>query len=421
MMKYISLKENEKDIKKSDLENIRDITLKEIKENKNVLIYPQNLSVDKELFKVSDNLIGFIKKDDATLHIKSRFGGEKDYFVQYMLCKVLGLDILKLSATKGSVGDIESIAMMLLPQALIKAERQGIYRSYEHFKRNDDKVHGAIDIARHIKQNPVFCGKIAYQSREKSYDNNITQLIRHTLEYMKSSVFGANLLSTSSEIHKIINAFNQATPSYSPQKRVEIIKSNIKPLYHPYFSEYEPLRKICMMILRKQGFGSAINTNGQMFGIIIDIATLWEEYLWKLLEPLEFKHPNNRTKKDKIYACKNPNDFYGFHYYPDFYKKNIVLDAKYKNLHDNTKEKSNFREDFEKMLIYMFLLKAKNGIFVYPSNGQIEDEEAKLKGYGGNVAIYPFAVSTKDELEEFCNEMTEQEENFKNYLKKIPN
>ena len=36
------------------------------------------------------------------------------------------------------------------------------------------------------KKNIPFMGKIAYTTREHSYNNNLTQLVRHTIEYIKT-------------------------------------------------------------------------------------------------------------------------------------------------------------------------------------------------------------------------------------------
>lgn len=42
-----------------------------------------------------------------------------------------------------------------------------------------------IDVARHMKKNTPFIGNIAYSQREYSYDNDLMELVRHTIEYIK--------------------------------------------------------------------------------------------------------------------------------------------------------------------------------------------------------------------------------------------
>ena len=371
---------------------------------------------DKNYIKTG-NLAGFIRLDNKLdFRIKSRFGGEKDYFLQYMICKVFNVNITNLAYSVSKSDELSVMALLFLPAYIMKAYRKGLFRSYKCFKRNDDKVRGAIDVARHIRQNPLFNGKIAYTSREYSYDNHITQLLRHAIEYARTLEIGKSLLSHNLELAKALQEIECATPSYAIQRRNEIINTNKKPFSHPYYSEYADLQKLCLMILRQKGIDFTCNGNENIQGIIFNTSWLWEEYLYSVIKPLGFKHPNNRKKLGKIDVFKTPNDFCGFHYYPDFYKENIVLDAKYKELDKNIKDNEKFTKDFEKMLIYMFLLKTKKGVFVYPSKDK-KINEAKLNGYGEDLCVYSFFVPQNSEnLSDFCSSMEEEEKKLINFI-----
>lgn len=371
---------------------------------------------DKNYIKTG-NLAGFVRLDNILdFRIQSRFGGEKDYFLQYMICKVFNVNITNLAYAVSKSDELSVMALLFLPAYIMKAYRKGLFRSYKCFKRNDDKVRGAIDVARHIGQNPLFNGKIAYTSREYSYDNHITQLLRHAIEYARTLEIGKSLLSHNLELAKALQEIECATPSYAIQRRNEIINTNKKPFSHPYYSEYADLQKLCLMILRQKGIDFTCNGNENIQGIIFDTSWLWEEYLHSVIKPLGFKHPNNRKKLGKIDAFKTENDFCGFHYYPDFYRENIVLDAKYKELDKNIKDNEKFTKDFEKMLIYMFLLKTKKGIFVYPSKDK-KINEAKLNGYGEDLCVYSFLVPQNSKnLNDFCSSMEEEEKKLINFI-----
>lgn len=52
----------------------------------------------------------------------------------------------------------------------------------------------------HIRMNIPFNGKVACKTREHSYDNLTTELIRHRIEFIKASEFGSAVL----EIHDIL-------------------------------------------------------------------------------------------------------------------------------------------------------------------------------------------------------------------------
>ena len=372
---------------------------------------------DNKNYIKTGNLAGFIRLDNKLdFRIKSRFGGEKDYFLQYMICKVFNVNITNLAYSVSKSDELRVMALLLLPAYIMKAYRKGLFRSYKCFKRNDDKVRGAIDVARHIRQNPLFNGKIAYTSREYSYDNHITQLLRHAIEYARTLEIGKSLLSHNLELAKALQEIECATPSYAIQRRNEIINTNKKPFSHPYYSEYADLQKLCLMILRQKGIDFTCNGNENIQGIIFNTSWLWEEYLYSVIKPLAFKHPNNRKKLGKIDVFKTPNDFYEFHYYPDFYKENIVLDAKYKELDKNIKDNEKFTKDFEKMLIYMFLLKTKKGVFVYPSKDR-KINEAKLNGYGEDLCVYSFLIPQNSEnLNDFCSFMEEEEKKLINFI-----
>lgn len=61
-------------------------------------------------------------------------------------------------------------------------------------------VCGTNDVQRYIRMNIPFNGKVACKTREHSYNNFTTELIRHTIEFIKASEFGSAIL----EIHDIL-------------------------------------------------------------------------------------------------------------------------------------------------------------------------------------------------------------------------
>ena len=60
---------------------------------------------------------------------------------------------------------------------IARAYRKGIYRRYRTYENNDSKLKGRIDVARHIRLNPIFNGNIAYSSREYTADNDMNRMI----------------------------------------------------------------------------------------------------------------------------------------------------------------------------------------------------------------------------------------------------
>ena len=413
------------EIKERDFENFQKIANVKIRDLKiddcpNLLVFPHTLDEygdkigDSTIFTIENqtlttgNIMGFIGINNSQLTIGSRFAenDKQDYFLHYMLQKVFSINLfdLKHSTDPDSVFDF---LLYLFPYYLNKALRKGLFKNYQKRDYNDANVRGIIDVNQQIRKNIPFNGKIAYQTREHSYNNHITQLIRHTIQFIGQHKLSGNILRNIPETKDNVSQIILATPTYERNKRTTIINQNLKPLNHPYFIEYKSLQKICLQILQYEQlkFGKK---KDEIYGVLFDGAWLWEEYLNTILEKEGFKHPENRKKKGAIYVFRK-NEGECYRRYPDFYKDNFVLDAKYKNLETNDIG----REDMNQVITYMYLLQAKEGAFIYPEKESKKDnpiEIGVLKGYGNIVNLYHLIIpeNSKD-FKAFTNEIKENE------------
>ena len=346
------------------------------------------------------NLMGFVgfggKDNHGTqVEIRSRFtnNSENDYFLHYMLEKVFRINLFDMNYSH-SKNDGFDLLFLIFPHLLKRALRQGIFRTYRTFQKNDAAVKGVIDINRHIKQNTPFNGKIAYRSREYSADNDITQLIRHTIEFLKQKEIGKSLLSADNDTKDAVKQIVAATDSsYCFQNRAKVIHNNLRPINHPYYSAYKYLQQLCLLILRHQSMQYS-QSNSPVYGILFDGAWLFEEYLWTILKPLDFEHPENKTGKGGIRLfdnSKNDDEEIEFskcyrRIYPDFYRENeIILDAKYKHL-----ENGFIRDDLYQIISYMHTMKIPRGGFIYP----ISSTTSKDQSYEVDVKTYKLANDT---------------------------
>ena len=423
-----------------DLDVFRNYSNKTIKNlcenNPNLIIFPNDnytkdriedlpifsITSDENPKIISGNIMGFVGSGKTQLSITSRFASqEDDYFLHYMLSKVLHLNIVDFSANSSN-DKIFNLMIYLFPKFLENALRQGLYKEYKTNHYNDSNVRGVIEINRHIKNNIPFNGKVAYKTREYSYDNNVTELIRHTIEYLKSLNNISKLLSANSDVQEAVEKIISITPSYDRNARQKVIVSNIKNVNHSYFTEYLPLQKLCLMILqhKMQKFG---NSKKEIYGVLFDGAWLWEEYLATLLKP-EFKHPENKTGKGGIYLFQENNDdttvseskHSRCRRYPDFYRENkaIVLDAKYKHL-DRTVP----REDLYQIISYMHVLSSETGGFIYPNDSKDFDVDSfgTLKGKGGDVNLYGLGIPQNvKSYGDFCKVIEENEKKLRKKL-----
>ncbi len=408
------------DFQKISNTKIKDITLGN---NSNLLVYPQSFSdcedriYDEIVFSLqgskltTGNVMGFVGVNESELTIQSRFAkDEDDYFLHYMLQKVFSINLFELKH-RSNKENIFDFLIYLFPYFLKKAIGQGLFKEYQKNSYNDANVRGNIDVNAHIRNNIPFNGKIAYRVREHSYDNKITQLIRHTIEFIKKHKFASGVLTNNNETQNCVMQIVQATPTYDYNLRRSVINMNLRPLIHPFYSDYKDLKKICMQILRFEGlkFGEK---DDKIYGLLFDGAWLWEEYLNTILKDCNFKHPLNKTSKGAIHLFA---DTKSYKRYPDFWKDNFIIDAKYKQLSGSID-----RNDMNQIISYMYVKQAELGGFLYPTKhaDKLECKNiGELNGYGGFVKTWSMPIPQKaDNFNNFCLLMSENEKSLKEMI-----
>ena len=348
-------------------QKVADKTLEQL-EKEGVFVFPnaikdaENITKDQMILQGintcyrTSNVMGFLGYGKERLVIESRFSiDEHDYFFEYLLERVLDYpNILDLNTDTSQDTKLFNLFLFLFPRYLKLAMRKGAYKTYIHNRYNDSNVNGTIDIARHIRQNTPFTGKVSYNQREFSYDNYLMELIRHTIEFIKTKSYGNKLLSS---VKDEVTAVVKATSKCEYYNRRKIIIENKKnPIRHAYFCEYRELQRLCILILQheKHQIGSGLR---QIHGILFDGAWLWEEYINSLIGEF-FYYPMNKGGKgaQRLFAGN-----IGL-IYPDFisrdFEKRIIADAKYKPVGNigNT--------DYLQVLAYMLRFDAKTGYYL---------------------------------------------------------
>ena len=412
---------------------IADKTIAELcRENENLLIFPFSIETsddrigessvmsilntnDPEKVRISTgNVMGFIGVGDLQIKIKSRFdAGRDDFLLHYMLQKVLSFNLFDLSHNNEQE-DVFDFIMFMFPYFLKAALRQGVYREYQNYQHNDANLKGTIDIGRHISRNVPFIGNIAYSTREYSHDNDMTELIRHTIEFMKTKKYGQAVLNIDKETIENVNTIVEHTPLYSKNDRGSVMSRNLRMKIHPYYTEYRPLQTLCMQILRMEEVKYG-ESDDEICGILFDGAWLWEEYVNTILSNVGFTHPENKLHKGGIYLF---DDHSGVRY-PDFYKDDFVLDAKYKRLGSYDKVSKVDRDDVHQVIAYINALHATRGGFVAPLEQKQEKvPTSRLKDSVSTLSIFGIEISkTASSYADFCEKMIGMEMAFVESLK----
>lgn len=411
---------------------IADKTIAELcRENENLLIFPYSIETsddrigdssvmnilntdDPEQVRISTgNVMGFIGVGDLQIKIKSRFDlGRDDFLLHYMLQKVLSFNLFDLSHNNEQE-DVFDFIMFMFPYFLKAAMRQGLYREYQNYQHNDANLKGTIDIGRHIARNIPFVGNIAYSTREYSHDNNMTELIRHTIEFMKTKKYGQAVLNIDRETIENVNTIVEHTPLYNKSDRNSVISKNLRMKTHPYYTEYRPLQTLCLQILRMEEVKYG-ESDEEICGILFDGAWLWEEYVNTILSKQGFTHPENKLHKGGIYLFEGHSGIR----YPDFYKDDMVLDAKYKRLGSYDKVSKVDPDDVHQVMAYMSALHVDKGGFIAPLEKKQEIvPTSRIYGTSSNLFIFGIEISkTSSSYVNFCGMMAQKEQEFVNSL-----
>ena len=182
------------------------------------------------------NIMGFVGVGSTELTIRSRFSSHSgnDWFMQYMLERVFAINVFDSDHSIDNF-DALGIAALLFPFYLQKALSQGLYREYKRMEYNDGRIRGTIDFNRFIKLDyPFVNGKLAYSIKENSYDNSITQLIRHTIECIKSQERFSFILFADKDTRVLVQTIVDATPSY---KRGDLTGYTVSSLMEPGYGK----------------------------------------------------------------------------------------------------------------------------------------------------------------------------------------
>ncbi len=388
------------------------------------IIFPQHinesndLKEDNMIFQSRNgkiwtcNVVGIFSGSKDELRINSRFSNRtinEDYFLRHMLQKVLNYNVIEDSISSSEKMSYYNMLIFLFPYYLEEAMRKGVYKEYVKRQYNNTNISGTIDVARHVRSNIPFIGNVAYRTREFSYDNKLTQLVRHTIEKIQNEY--QYILNNNDSIKKYVSLIKQTTTTYSKLKRFEVLQSNIMhPIRHSYYAEYAALQRLCIQILseEKSGFDS---DHQQIHGIIIDISWLWEEYIGKVTG---WKHYGRNKELATINLFQNSRRSPR---YPDFSVGNLPIDTKYKKNLDT-------RNDYNQMTTYIHIMNKEKkgkirGGFIQPTSDVNPEKHGYKKlgilcGFGGEMFTYKFFIPQEaSSYSEFLNRIRIVEEELK--------
>lgn len=311
-------------------------------------------------------------KFDVKLQITTKFdNSDKPYFLATMLL----YDKLMLSKNMVPSNEEEIYDYLLLfrfKEQLQQACLKGLFRTYRRFERNDEKLRGAIDIARHIKLNAgQNNGKIAYSYRENTTNNFLNYLIVAAYTHLKEKYYDLVVenIDSNFDLLSVINQLKNDTGFIKGGLR-SIISKNLRAITHPLYTEYEELRITSIKILRDEGLSIFDGKEDDTEGILFYVPDLWESFLENAMD----KHLDCLRKstvklksQEILYALSRPGSHtntnsirnFFFETRPDYVFYNadtpiMVLDAKFRPAWEdsirNHNSISSLLDDFTKSL-----------------------------------------------------------------------
>lgn len=247
-----------------------------------------------------DNPIAQDKIVSANIRIESRFDYNKEYksrsyFAAMLLsCGNIGhLNIDNVICDENNLFDCLLVA--LLSQNLEKAHFKGVYKAYRQFESNDEKVKGAIDVSRHIKLNAgMNNGRVACRYRENTINNYLNILICKAYDYAKVKYpeIVHNRIDNNSRLRSMLDLLRYEADAQSVSLQ-SVISNNLKPISHPYYNEYESVRKICLQLLRGEGVSIFEASDKTVNGFLYYLPDLWEDYLKNVFNQVVLKRNEN--------------------------------------------------------------------------------------------------------------------------------
>jgi len=195
------------------VDHVADKTLEQLA-SEGVFVFPEFVEESEDITKdqmilqsyndsyCTSNVMGFLGLGDERLVIESRFASDgNDYFLQYLINRVFDFpNVVEFSTQANRENQLFKWLLFLFPRYLKMAMRKGPYKTYITRKYNDANFRGTLNVSRHIRTNTPFTGEIAYDKREYSYENDVMELVRHTIEFIRQKPFGNKLLRTVKEL-----------------------------------------------------------------------------------------------------------------------------------------------------------------------------------------------------------------------------
>ena len=323
--------------------------LPESKEKEDELIISTRMQ-DDGLYVQTGNYIGSFSHNGIDIEINSRFSNK---FLERMLnfANDIYIDDVSLGKSIDAKKNLSKIIIhYLFIQALERVFLLGLPKEYKDKSYHEAKVMGKVDMAKFIKKDIPFAGKISSTNRERQEIGDIVLVLHKALKIVQKEA--------KELIKPVVNALNylcEIRESRLVTPSVVHNALNSKSLHNPIYAPYKKVLEYASLIIENEKAGIK-GTGRQNLGFIVNVAELFEIYMRKLLQK-EFKDWSVTSPKIELYKDK----FFARKIIPDIVigsgDKVLVFDTKYKRMNMQGKDQYGLgdvdRNDFFQINTYM--------------------------------------------------------------------
>ena len=334
------------------------------------------------------------------LRIKSRMDNNDNYYFVYSLLNMNHNRSHDRNVFSSEDDMFDYLLIDMFADGIRRVIPKGHYRRYQRFEKNNDRLKGTINIANHIKYNMgIDNGCVYYSYRENTVCNYFNALLLCAYEHLKDKHPGImeDKMDSDVGIKDFLSVLKYQLADMHADASTLLIK-NQSPIVHPFYADYEELRKLCFLILRDTGVSLFDETERtEVRGFLYYLPDLWEQFLERVIrEDLEkdvYLNPNEEQVVKRYYGGESRPD-YSFSTDPQSDNTFLILDAKFipgwKNSIGHgafSVEKDNIDKCIRDMVVANAL--ATGVIFPIASDEWENDEEIYNIGYiKRDISIY---------------------------------
>ncbi|QNA89290.1 hypothetical protein G4G28_13940 [Massilia sp. Dwa41.01b] len=320
------------------------------------LVVALGASADAEATIQTGNYVGRFSFGKVAFDIGSRFG---DAFMQRMLNFANDIFIddgfspgARIEA--GTMDYARALLYMMFVQALEKAFLLGLPKAYRSVARHDPVVRGRIDVARLVRDDIPFLGKVSTVAREQQASVAIVDVLAKAISVIDRNG-GKRMLGRIAHVRADLAGRRSGRPV--TRATVAAAQSD-KSLGNPIFAPYRRVLELAAMIVRLDAARQHPTGSSSAPGFLLNVAELFEIYVRKLLAR---SFPAWRVSSPAIFL--HAGRFYERNIIPDIVMEHedgvrvAVFDTKYKRMHFQGRGRHGAgdvdREDYFQISTYM--------------------------------------------------------------------